>query len=106
MDVGITADVERFRSGFHPSWGSGRANCELALTARVIDAEEAKRIGLVSVCEDVEARAMALAMMLASKSPLAVRWHEESVARHERRAGRRERVELRRHAQRGDVNER
>ena len=38
------------------------------------NAEEAKRIGLVSeVCEDVEARAMALAMMLASKSPLAVR---------------------------------
>ena len=72
VDVGITADVGTLQR--LPSIvGFGSAN-ELALTARVIDAEEAKRIGLVSeVCEDVEARAMALAMMLASKSPLAVR---------------------------------
>jgi len=69
--------------GRRPRYHEGSGRLSLAreltdtrnpLTARVIDAEEAKRIGLVSeVCEDVEARAMALAMMLASKSPLAVR---------------------------------
>ena len=72
VDLGITADVGTLQR--LPSIVGHGAAMDLCLTARVISGEEAKRIGLVSdVCDDVDARAMALARTLAEKSPLAVR---------------------------------
>lgn len=72
VDLGIAADVGTLQR--LPSVvGYGRA-MELALTARTITADEALRIGLVSeVCDDVDARGMEIARMLAKKSPIALR---------------------------------
>jgi delta(3,5)-delta(2,4)-dienoyl-CoA isomerase len=80
VDLGITADVGTLQR--LPSIiGFGRA-MELAMTAREIDANEALAIGLVSeVCDDVEARAMALAKTLAKKSPLALRGTKRTLLR-------------------------
>ena len=80
VDLGITADVGTLQR--LPSIiGFGRA-VELAMTAREMDAKEALAIGLVSeICDDVEARAMALAKMLAKKSPLALRGTKRTLLR-------------------------
>ena len=72
VDLGITADVGTLQR-LPTIVGHGRA-MDLCLTARVVSSEEALNFGLVSeVCDDVDARAMALARTLAAKSPLAVR---------------------------------
>jgi len=72
VDLGICADVgttQRLPSVV----GHARA-MELCLTARVVSASEALSMGLVSeVCDDVDARALALAREIAKKSPLAIR---------------------------------
>jgi len=55
---------------------------EILMTARLIEAEEAKAIGLVSeITEDVEARAAELATTLASHAPLTLRATKEGLRR-------------------------
>jgi len=55
---------------------------EILMTARLIEAEEAKAIGLVSeIAEDVDARAGELAATLASHAPLTLRATKEGLRR-------------------------
>jgi enoyl-CoA hydratase/carnithine racemase len=55
---------------------------EIIMTARLIEAEEAKAIGLVSeIAEDVDARAAELAATLASHAPLTLRATKEGLRR-------------------------
>jgi len=55
---------------------------EILMTARLVEAEEAKAIGLVSeIAEDVEARAGELARTVASHAPLTLRATKEGLRR-------------------------
>lgn len=61
--------------------GASRA-FEIMLTGRDVGAEEAERIGLVSICVDddqVQARALAVAEQLAAGSPSAIRWTKHAL---------------------------
>lgn len=63
--------------------GPGRA-MEMIATARILDAEEAARIGLVSAVyspESVRAHALACAQRIAANAPVAVRAAKEAVMR-------------------------
>ena len=61
--------------------GAGRVR-EMILTARLIGAEEAQRIGLVAeVVEDAEARAEEIARTLAGHAPLTMRATKEAMRR-------------------------
>lgn len=61
--------------------GSGRVS-EMLLTARLIEAEEARAIGLVAeIVEDADARAMELAATLAGHAPLTMRATKEALRR-------------------------
>lgn len=55
---------------------------EIVMTARLVEAEEAKAVGLVSeIAEDVEARAGELARTVASHAPLTLRATKEGLRR-------------------------
>jgi enoyl-CoA hydratase len=55
---------------------------EILMTARLVEAEEAKAIGLVSeIVEDVDARASELAQTVASQAPLTLRATKEGLRR-------------------------
>ena len=73
VDLAIVADIGTLQR-LPKIVGHGVAT-EMALTARVVGAEEARRIGLVSEVAPspsaLETRAMALAAVVAAKSPLA-----------------------------------
>jgi enoyl-CoA hydratase len=61
--------------------GAPRA-LDLLMTGRLLDADEAYRIGLVhAVTEDVRAAAAHLAETLAERAPLSVAWAKQAVAR-------------------------
>lgn len=69
--------------------GASRA-FEIMLTGRDVGAEEAERIGLVSICVDddqVQARALAVAEQLAAGSPSAIRWTKHALNNWLRMAG-------------------
>lgn len=81
------------RIGLHPDWGAawflprlvgpGRA-AELVLSGRMVEAEEAGRIGLferVVAAERFDDEVRALAAELAAKPPLAIRLARETLAR-------------------------
>lgn len=77
VDLAITADIGTLQR--LPTLVGHGVAAEMALTARVVGAEEARRVGLVSDVVrgasgpgDVEARARELAVQIAAKSPLAV----------------------------------
>ena len=64
-----------------PLMGTGRV-MEMLLTARLIEAEEARSIGLVAeIAEDADARAMDLARTLAAHAPLTMRATKEGLRR-------------------------
>ncbi|MFP3920877.1 MAG: enoyl-CoA hydratase [Dichotomicrobium sp.] len=61
--------------------GSGRVR-EILMTARLVEADEAKAVGLVSeIADDVEARAAELARTVASHAPLTLRATKEGLRR-------------------------
>jgi 2-(1,2-epoxy-1,2-dihydrophenyl)acetyl-CoA isomerase len=85
--IGLTFN----RIGLHPDWGAtytlprlvgpGRA-AELVLTGRMVDAEEAARIGLferVVPADQFEEAVRALAAELAAKPPMALRFAKQSL---------------------------
>ena len=82
VDVGLCADIGTLQR-LPRIVGNHSLLNELALTARKWAAEEALRFGFVSaVCDDraaLYARAMALAALIASKSPLAVAGTKENL---------------------------
>jgi len=96
-DLRIASDHARIgftfnRIGLHPDWGatyflprlvgSGRA-AELILTARIVDAAEAERLGIVEMVvphADFPDRVAALARELAQKPPLALSTAKRSLA--------------------------
>ena len=77
IDVGLPAITGGYLLNLH--LGRARAT-ELVLTGRMIEAAEAKQIGLIheiAQCGDLVARALVLAVELASKPPIAMRLNLE-----------------------------
>jgi enoyl-CoA hydratase len=95
-DIRIASEASRFglpqiRAGHIPSHGGtqrlprlvgkGKA-AEMILTGDLIDAEEARRIGLVNrvvPAREVEAAALNMAQDMATKGPLALRYAKEAI---------------------------
>jgi len=97
-DIRIASESARFgltqvSQGIIPCWGGtqrlprlvGRGKAlEMILTAEVIDAQEAYRIGLVNKVvppEEVISKAEELASMIASGAPIAARYTKEAVSK-------------------------
>lgn len=82
VDIGLAADIGTLtrlpHAGLPLSWAK-----EMAYSAREFGAEEALRVGLVSGVEETKAktleRAVGLAKLIASKSPVAVQGTKELI---------------------------